>query len=320
MKPDTFTVRVTRVHLEADGVRSYELRREDGRNLPSYDAGSHIDLHLPNGMVRSYSLCGQPGDREKYLIAVSRDEKGRGGSKYIFESIQPGQLIEVGYPRNHFSLDEHASHSVLIAGGIGITPLWSMVQRLVELDRDWTLYYAARSSKSAAFLTDIRSLPSDVKGRVVLSFGDDPTRQYLDLAHIVSQAAAGTDFYCCGPERMIAKFNQATEHLVPTAVHVEHFAGVVEAGVQAGFTVELARSCKVIPVKPGATILEAVEAAGVAVPSSCKEGVCAACETAILSGVPDHRDLVLSKAEKASNKTMMICCSGALSDRLVLDL
>jgi ferredoxin-NADP reductase len=320
METSRFSARVQEVVSESECVRSYLLRPAGDDRFPAAGAGAHIDLHLGNDLVRSYSLCGKPGDVDAYRIAVSLEESGRGGSKYVFESLAPGVLIDIGGPRNNFALNESAAHSILVAGGIGITPLWSMAQRLAQLGRSWTLYYAARSLKTAAFVPHLQELAELTNGRVVISVADDPQRQRFDWRQIARAAPAGTHFYCCGPAPMVAAFSQALDHLPPNQVHVEYFNGAAPATDGKGFTVELAQSSKIVQVKPGQSILDALQAIGVEVSHACKEGVCAACETRVLQGTPDHRDLVLSKKEKADNKSMMICCSGALSETLVLDL
>lgn len=313
-------VRVKAIRHEAQGVHSFELRALPGHELPAFTAGAHIDVHLPNGLVRNYSLCNAPSERHRYVIGVNRDARSRGGSQYLHETLRVGDVLTIGAPRNNFALFEDAAHTVLIAGGIGITPLWSMIQRLEELGRSWQLFYAARSRQSAAFLDELRALGPRVQTSLHFNFDQESDGRLLDLAAIAAGARPDSHLYCCGPLPMLAAFEQACANLPPERVHVEYFAAKEAPSTTGGFTVELARSGRVIQVPAGKTILDAVLDAGVDAPYSCMEGVCATCETRVIEGLPEHRDLVLSPEEQAANTTMMICCSGARSPRLVLDL
>lgn len=304
----------------AKGIRSYEFRPVVPDAFPPTVAGAHIDLHLMPTLTRSYSLCGNPGDAQAYRVAVALNPQGAGGSRYLFEAVAPGRLIEISTPANHFSFHREAPFSVFVAGGIGITPLWSMIQALKGRSAPWVLHYAARSRAHAAFHGEIESFARAHGGAMVFCSGDDPGRQRLDLPRIVAQAPLGAHFYCCGPKRMIDAFVAATANLPPEQVHIEHFEGVGAAGGDRAFTIELSRSGRCLTVPAGTSILDAVEAAGIEVAFSCREGICGACEVRVLRGTPDHRDLVLSAKERSKNESLMICCSGSLSDRLVLDL
>ncbi len=320
MSSETLTASVHAICTEAQGVRSYELRPLVGASFPPVAAGAHLDLHLDDDLVRSYSVFGVPPRGHGYRIAVALDPASRGGSRHLFEKVTVGDQIVISAPRNHFPLVEKAPHSVFIAGGIGITPLWAMIQRLVELGRPWTLHYAARKAGAAAFAAEIHEAAEKSGGTVYWSFDDDANHVRLDLRRAVIEAPEGSHFYCCGPVSMLHSFQDATDGIPQERVHAEYFAGVASTGSARGFVVELARSGTLLTVPEGKTILEVLEGAGVSVPHACREGVCAACETPVVCGTPDHRDLVLSREEKASGKTMMICCSGSLSDKLVLDL
>ena len=318
---DTIQVRVKSVNFEADGIRSFELRPMPPLfELPAFTAGSHVDLQLPNGLIRSYSLLNAQNERHRYLIGVNKDAKSRGGSRFLHETLQAGDVITISHPRNNFALDEQAPHSVLIAGGIGITPLVSMIQRIDQLGRSWELHYATRTRKNAAFLDRLHALAGDEPGRLHLSFDQEPGATMLDLARIAADAPADAHLYCCGPLPMLEAFERATTARKPETVHVEYFAAKEVADTSGGFTVQLAKSNRTVTVPPGKTILDALLDLGMDVAYSCQEGVCGTCEVRVLEGTPDHRDLVLSNAEKAINQTMMICCSGAVGDRLVLDL
>jgi ferredoxin-NADP reductase len=309
---------VQAVRLEADRIHSYELRAIDGAPLPAFTAGAHVDVHLPNGLVRSYSLANPQDESQRYQIAVNKETAGRGGSAALHECVHVGERLRIGAPRNHFPLDEVAPHSVLVAGGIGITPIRSMVARLRALGRPWTLLYAGRQRAGMAYLDEfaaLRQWGDDVRLHVDTEAGGPP-----DLRALIEAAPPGAHFYCCGPRAMLDAFASATADVAPERVHVEHFAAVDAPALDGGFTVELARSGQRLRVAKGCTILDTLLDAGVQVPFSCMEGICASCETRVLSGVPDHRDAILSKAERDANDRIMVCCSGAKSATLVLDL
>ncbi len=319
MEKAKIKVRVHAVRYEADGVLSFELQALDGSPLPPFTAGAHIDLSLPGDISRSYSLTNRQDDRDRYVIAVNRDEKSRGGSKYIHDAVRPGTILEVTAPTNTFALIEDAAHSVFLGGGIGITPLLCMIKRLDELNRDWRLYYACRTRQRAAFLRELTHLTNGTSDRLTTTFDQEPGFQMFDLPAIVKAQPAGTHFYCCGPVGMLKVFEEATSGLPTDTVHVEYFSSDTPKA-EGGFEVVLARTKKTLWVRPEQTILATLLENGLNVAHSCQEGVCGTCETVVLEGTPDHRDKVLSAREKASNKKMMICCSGAIGGRLVLDL
>lgn len=300
--------------LAADGVLALELVPVPGAELPPFDAGAHVDLHLPLA-TRSYSLAGDPGERSRYLLAVARSGAAGGASAYVHDRLRPGDVVAVGAPRNNFPLDETARNSILIAGGIGITPLLSMVARLDRIGAGWSLHYSCRSRGQAAFLDRL----APFGGRVTLSLRDE-TPDRLDLERIVGDAPAETHFYACGPNTMLDAFQASTVHLAPERIHVERFAPVEAKAADGGFAVKLCRSGLQLTVRRGQTVLDAVLEAGVTAPFSCLEGVCGSCEVGVVEGRPDHRDVILSEAERAAGKTMMICVSGALTPSLTLDL
>lgn len=320
VKTDILEVRVKSITCEAQGILSFDLRPLPGRELPPFTAGSHIDLHLSNGLVRSYSLINSPGERHRYVIAVNKDPASRGGSRYLHEAVRAGDILMIGAPRNNFLLVEDALHSVFIAGGIGITPLWCMIQRLEELGRSWELYYCARTRQNAAFLDHLRGLGSRIHVKLHFNFDQEPDGRMLDIAGVVAGTSREAHLYCCGPVPMLEAFEAAAARFPPRQVHVEYFAPKQAPAASGGFVVVLAKSGRSIAVPAGKTILEALLDEGVDVPYSCTEGVCGTCETEVLEGIPDHRDLVLSSDEKASNRTMMICCSGCESGKLVLNI
>jgi tetrachlorobenzoquinone reductase len=314
----TIEVRVRSITYEADDIISLDLRPVAAQTLPAFTAGAHIELQLRNGLSRNYSLANPQYERHRYCVGVLKEPAGRGGSRFIHESVRAGDILRISPPRNNFPLVEAAECSVLIAGGIGITPVWCMVQRLVELGRPWRLFYAVRLRRRAAFLDAILAL--DAARNVHLHFDDERDGAFVNIDEVVQDAAPGTHFYCCGPLPMLAAFERATAGLPADTVHVEYFAAKEPVAVVGGFDVVLARSGRSVFVPEHSTVLDALLAAGVVVGHSCLEGVCGTCETKVLEGIPDHRDMVLSAQERGSNRTMMICCSGSKSGRLVLDL
>ena len=316
----TMQVRVKRIAYEAESVNSYELVSPSDSKLAPFTAGSHIDLHLSNGMIRSYSLVNDQAERNRYVIAVNKDAASRGGSAFVHETLRAGDVITISTPRNNFGLQENADHSVLIAGGIGITPLLSMVRRLEALGRSWELFYAARTRRSAAFLDELNSLKPPSCANLHVNFDQEPAGRMLDLAEIVRRAPDKAHLYCCGPVPMLEAFEAASRDRSAEQVHVEYFKAREKPAAEGGFEVRLARSNRTIKVEAGKTILNALLDAGIAVNYACTEGVCGTCETRVIEGLPDHRDLFLGKEEQATNKTMMICCSGSKSGTLVLDL
>lgn len=310
------SVIVSAVRQEARNILGLDLRLPAGAPLPAFTAGAHIDLHLGNGLVRSYSLLSNPADLTRYSIAILNDMLGRGGSRYVHESLSVGTTLTISIPRNHFPLNEAASKTVLVAGGIGVTPILSMLRRLDSIKAPRTLLYCARSRDDAAFFDLLADVPG-VQVRLDERHGSQP-----DLMHYLQDESADSDFYCCGPLPMIRAFEAACTALGFSNIHTERFAAdnPIEAPRASGYQVTLARSGRVIDVSAHVHLLDALEEAGIAVESACREGICGACETRVLHGVPDHRDSILSTAEKASNKSMLVCVSGCIGQRLVLDL
>jgi ferredoxin-NADP reductase len=312
---------INSIQQEAEGIRSFEFFPADGGFLPSFTAGAHVDIELGNGMVRSYSLVNSQDETHRYVIAVNNDKSGRGGSRYIHEQLKEGGRVLISHPLNNFPLAETEVNSVLIAGGIGITPIWSMVQRLAALGRSWDLHYACRTRSCAAFLAPIYELAGCGSGTASVTFDQEPGGEMLDLSSIIDAAPQGSHFYCCGPKGMLDAFEKATESLPRHLVSKEHFAAVSSAVPVGGdYTLVLARSGKRLKVERGNTILETLLQNGVRKNYSCTQGICGTCETRVLEGIPDHQDWVLSAEKKASNKSIIICCSGSKTDTLVLDI
>jgi ferredoxin-NADP reductase len=319
---DTIEVMVKSVTNEATGINAWEFRRPDNALLPAFTAGSHITLHLANGLIRNYSLCNSPKERHRYVVAVNKDANSTGGSKYIHDTLKPGDTLRISAPHNNFPLNEKARHSVLIAGGIGITPMFCMIQRLEELGHSWELHYSARTRQMCAFKEALEAIEQLKPGRVLLNFDQEPDGKMTDLKSVISNAPADADLYCCGPNPMLKAFEQSAKEVGrPDAhIHVEYFTAKEEAAVDGNFTVFLQKSNLSFDIPPGKTILDTLLDDNIDVPYSCMQGVCGACQTKVLEGIPDHRDAVLTDEERASNTTMMICCSGSKSPKLVLDL
>lgn len=309
----TLRLRVKSATWEAPNIVSYELRPLEAGELPPFTAGAHIDLTLPNGLIRSYSLTNPQSERHRYVIAVQKDRASRGGSKWVHENFRPGDVLTVNGPRNNFALNEAAEKSIFIAGGIGITPILSMVERLSSLKREWELIYCARKRAEAAFVDRL-------EGKVRFNFDEEPGGKMLDIAAVVRTAPPDAHFYCCGPLPMLEAFEAATAALPRERVHVEYFSAKEPPAVAGGFKLVLAKSGKELEVPAGKTILDTLLDAGLDVAYSCMEGVCGTCETRVLEGTPDHRDLILTEEEHAAGKVMMICCSGSKGEKLVLDL
>ncbi len=313
-------VKVNSVKTEALGINSYELVPVSGGELPPFAAGAHVDLQLPGDMVRSYSLLNSQSERHRYVVGIARDAKSRGGSTYIHDSIHAGSIIKISQPKNNFPLAEDAPHSLFIAGGIGITPLWCMIQRLHDLGKSWELWYCIRTHEHAAFMKELQALGPDADKRVHFNFDHEPGGKILDLVPVVAAAPKGTHLYCCGPIPMLEAFENAAASRPPEEVHVEYFSAKEAPVASGGFTVVLAKSGQTLFVPDGKTILDAVLDLGIDTPYSCMEGTCGECQAEVLEGIPDHRDVFLTKQDHAENKKMMICCSGAKTDKLVLNI
>lgn len=286
--------------------------------MPPFAAGAHLRIRTGLGVFRSYSLMNPPDERNRYVIGVQLDRESRGGSRWIHESVRPGELLEFDGPHNNFPLEEAAGHSVFIAGGIGVTPFWSMIARLETLRRPWTLHYRAQTVATALFPPN--GLPVDWTQNVHVSLSDQIPRSAFDIGRIVRDAPPDAHFYCCGPSSMIEAFLEATRSLSARRAHVEYFQSQEPLATEGGYTVRLVRSNRTIEMIKGQSILSAVLALGIEAPYSCQEGLCGECETRVISGVPDHRDLFLTQAEKKAGDRIMICCSGSLTPLLELDL
>lgn len=316
-KPSLLPVVVHAIRLEARNVVSVELRALDGEDLLPFQAGAHIDLHLSNGMVRSYSVFNSPSETHRYLVGVLNDRGSRGGSRFVHTQLRVGSTLNISAPRNNFELDETASKSVLVAGGIGVTPIFCMYNRLRDIGKPVELIYCARNRKEAAFEAELAA--SD--GKVRLLFDED-TGGAPRLRELLGSQDPETHFYCCGPAPMLDAFETSCKELGYRNVHVERFGRADAAATSqgSGYEVQLERSGRTLAVPAGSSLLDVLLDAGFQPDYSCREGVCGACETTVLAGVPDHRDALLTEQERETGRTMMICVSGCKGDRLVLDM
>ena len=312
--PATIPVRLRRMTWEADGVISLELAAPDGNALPPFEPGSHIDLHLPSGTMRQYSLCSDPTDRSCYRVAI-RAVSGGLSSQFVHRKLRPGEMLAVSQPRNNFPLVE-AKNYIFVAGGIGITPLMPMMRRLSARKKPWTLVYCNRTDEAAPFLSEIRALGGDV------SLHSTTSGTRLDVTQRFGAVAQDTAIYCCGPERLMLAVEEATTGWPEGSVHFEWFAPRSRPADEASGNFEAVCQASGITVNVAAdkSLLEALNEAGIPLPCSCQQGICGTCEVRVLAGEPDHRDSILSQSERAANETMMACVSRARSPRLVLDI
>lgn len=315
----TFQVRVTAKVREAEGICSYELVRLDGEALPPFEAGAHIDVHVGDSHVRQYSLCNAPRETQRYLIGVLRDAASRGGSLAMHDAVHAGSVLTISAPRNHFPLVD-AARTLLIAGGIGVTPILAMAEALASKGAAFEMHYCARSPEHAAFRDRIAA--SDFCQQVHFHYDNASATQKLDLPALLA-APSDQHLYVCGPAGFIDYvLTSARAHGWPDAqLHVEYFSGaVVDTTGDQPFDVKLASNGQVLTVPAGRSVIQVLAEQGIDVPYSCAEGVCGTCLTRVLDGVPDHRDLYLTDEEHAANDQFTPCCSRAKTKLLVLDL
>lgn len=311
-------VKVIKKNKEAEDIISFELAEPDGRPLPEFSAGSHIDVQIKDGMVRQYSLCNHPKERDRYLIGVLRDPESRGGSVAMHNEIKEGDLLQISPPKNLFPL-VHASRTLLFAGGIGITPILCMAERLAHINADFEMHYSTRSEQRTAFLHRIHN--SSFSDRVHFHFSNQSQR--LQLEPLVGEPDPETHIYICGPTRFIDHIldsckNYGWSH---EQLHTEHFSGRdIDTSGDSDFEVQIASSGTTFSIPANKTVLEVLYENDIEVPASCEEGICGTCLTRVLEGTPDHRDMYQSKEEQAANDQFTPCCSRSHSKRLVLDL
>lgn len=312
---ERLTLRIAHVAVIADDVVEVSFEHPEGRALPSWEPGAHIEITLPSGLERQYSLCGDTNDHSKYTIAVLRDAKGRGGSQELHEAVKTGLKLSVGLPRNNFHLVEATSY-LFIGGGIGITPMIPMITQAQNAGAQWSLVYGGRSASSMAYRESLSSLGDPVDLWI------ESERGYPDLPRIMAEAPAGTMVYTCGPGVMInAVAEEFTSHSHLGELHFERFAssGPVDTSGDS-FEVELRRTGVTVTVDEDTSILDEVLKVIPKMSYSCKEGYCGDCETRVIEGVPDHRDEYLTPADQDSCKLMMLCVSRCKGKKLVLDI
>lgn len=313
---ELFELTIAELRPVAEGVVSLELRAPDGADLPAWQPGAHIDVLLPNGIVRQYSLCGDPAQRDRWRLGVLREPASRGGSSYIHEELRQGGTLSVAGPRNNFSLAE-ADRYLFIAGGIGITPILPMIRAVAAQGKPWTLLYGGRSRRSMAFLEEIGGLAGG-EAHIV------PQDEFglLDLQKFLGEHRPDTLVYCCGPAPLIDAVEAKCQIWRSGALHLERFAPSDKAArkEKGSFEVELARSGRRLVIPPYRSILDILEENGCKVTNSCCAGICGTCLVKVLSGVPEHNDDVLSIEDQEAGDVMLVCVSRAKSDLLVLDL
>jgi len=312
---------VRQIRFEAIGIHSYELVDPAGADLPARAAGAHIDLHLPGGITRQYSLCNDPIERHRYVIAVLRDDMGRGGSQAVHRQLCVQDLVSISTPRNHFPIAPGATKHLLLAGGIGITPLKAMAHQLARSGQDYELHYCAKGQDYAAFREQFAPLAA--AGRVVFHFDGGTPGAGLNIGALLAVQAEGSHLYYCGPAGFMAACATAASHWPVGTVHYEHFKAPEElqrrpGAVADGFLVKIASTGKVIKVPGSSSIVDALGDAGIMINTSCQSGLCGTCKVRFLSGDVDHRDFILSDEEHLDHLTL--CVSRCNSAMLVLDM
>ena len=319
-------LKISQVKQLTANIKMFELVAANDGELPPFEAGAHIDVTLGNGMVRSYSLANDPTERHRYVTAVLREVTGKGGSRWIHDHLKEGDVVNTTAPIQNFPLDEHVGHAVLLAGGIGITPILAMVYRLNAIGKPYHLHYCTKSAEETAFLGEVKALC----GEHVTFYhdGGDPSKG-IDLMGTFSRVPDDTHLYVCGPAGLLNAARAATAHWPDGTVHFELFtsarteeeAAEIAARGSESFEIELARSGMTLEVPADRTILDVLLDNGIGVPYACEEGWCGACTIDLISGQADHRDEVLSDEEKAANTKIQVCISRALpGEKLVLDL
>lgn len=312
---------VRRKEYETEEIARFELVRATGEKLPAFTAGAHIDVHIPGGYVRQYSLCNAPSETDRYVIGVLKDPASRGGSLAMHRSVAEGARVQISEPRNLFPLDEGAGRTLLFAGGIGVTPMLAMAERLSALGRSFELRYCGRSRSRLAFLDRIGDSP--FKEHVFVHCDDEDAEQQLDIVSLLRTVSADTHLYVCGPNGFMEHvLGYAAERGWPEGqVHREYFgAPLANTEGDEAFEVQIASTGVVVAVPAGSTVVAALEACGIVIPVSCEQGICGTCLTKVIEGVPDHRDMYLTDAEHDANDRFLPCCSRAKTPRLVVDL
>lgn len=314
--PITMPLRVTHNDQIAEGINLLEFRDPGGKPLPGFSAGAHIAVRVPNGMLRKYSLCNDPAERDRYQIAVKREINGRGGSCSLIDDVNVDDEVTITAPVNDFGLPPRAQDFLFIAGGIGVTPIMAMIRQVMAEGKRFRLFYCSRSPETTAFRDEL-SAP-EFRDKVVIHYDQGDATRSLDLRPILAERKNREHLYCCGPRPLMEAVRAMTDHWSPTAVHFEAFSEAeTHKADDKPFKVRLARSGDVLEVPTDKTILEVLRAHGLDVPSSCETGTCGTCRTKLLAGEADHRDLVLAEHERKD--TIMICVSRARGEEITID-
>lgn len=318
MKNTLLQVSVHKAEQQGTDVLVLDLCSTDGHNLPEFEAGAHVDVHLPGGLVRQYSLCGDPADRSFYRLGVLKDPASRGGSEAVHGTLSKGTVVTISSPRNLFPLDNTAGRSLLLGGGIGITPMIAMAYALHAANADFELHYCGRSRSHAAFLEELAQAPF---AKCVTTHFDDEPNSKLDLSRVLGSQVSNTHIYTCGPSGFMTWIIEGAKAAgyKDDHVHREYFQLEVDNSGDA-FEVHTARTGKTLKVNAGQSIVEALADVGIAIEVSCEQGVCGTCLCDVLEGEPDHRDVYLTEDERAANDQILLCCSRSRSGRLVLDI
>lgn len=320
VSPAKLQLQLRAITCLADDICSFEFVDPQHKPLPQFTAGAHIDVHLPDGVIRQYSLCNDPTETHRYVVAVLRDPNGRGGSVAMHDTLRAGMLVTVSAPRNHFELSDDAARYLFIGGGIGITPLMSMIAEVRARGQDFHLVYCTRSPQRTAFLRELQ--PLIASGHVTLHHDHGDPKQGVDLAALLRDATPGTHVYYCGPNGFLDAIDRAVQHWPKGTTHCERFSApageAIDTSADTPFEVELKRSGKTFTVPPGQSIVHVMQAHGMDIDVSCEEGYCGTCMTRYLDGEPIHRDSVLDEEDR--EEFVMICCSRAKSKKLVLDI
>jgi ferredoxin-NADP reductase len=325
MAIETLQLRVRQITNEAEGINTFELVDPSGRELPEFSAGSHIDIHIPGNFLRQYSLCNNPQERHRYIVGVLNDPNSTGGSRSMHENVRSGDLVTVSYPRNNFPVRDEAKHHLLLAGGIGVTPMMAMIERLQTMCADFTMHYCTKSEEQTAFRGRLADLERE--GRIVNHYdGGDPSKG-LDIPELLKEHPEGTHLYYCGPTGFMLATKEGSAHWPSETVHFEYFAPVAMEKSTAGESVQLGDAeFQVTISSSGATynipadksIVDVLRENGIDIDTSCEAGTCGTCKTHYLEGEPDHNDFVLTDAEQ--KEWVMVCCARSNSEKIVLDL
>jgi len=319
--PSKLKLKVNKIITEAKDINSFEFVHPDGSDLPPFTAGAHIDVHINGQLMRQYSLSNDPNERNRYVVAVQREENGRGGSKAMHDQLKEGDLLEIGKPRNNLPLDETATQHLLLGGGIGVTPMLSMAQKLQSQGANFEMHYCTRSRERTAFY-DALSTP-EFADTVSFHFDEGTPDTRLNLKELLATRPEGAHLYLCGPQGFMQAIEEAAEgNWPPEAIHMEYFSADPStlSGDNKPFEVKLAKSGKTFTIPEDKTIAGVLAENGVNVDVSCEQGICGSCITPVLEGEPDHRDKVLTRREKDANNQCTLCVSRSRSKLLVIDL